>query len=482
MPNKYNIQAKRQHLDGLIRDRAWNSFRTQFTALSSNKENCRAIVECRHHTSHRTLLHAICDLEKKLPPADIIKLIASLCPRALFTPDCDRRLPLHLAICHGYGIEETRAILESAPDDDELYSKQKMVLSADSSGMTPLLTAVKRDASANNDDVVKYLINQDLTGSSLLPSGTISHKKNKQKSTAPLKYAAAREILHVDGGLESRDDLLCFIIIRTYRAIMNELMKSLYSLNQNAINIESDDAKVCLLQAAITCHDMFGSSKMALSVISAIIRQRLFHPNHVDSMGNSTLHIACLSSAHKFDQVLKLGQHVTDYGINSDDCTLMEYLIKLYMHSFANFVSCNNVGDIPLHCAIRSGKDCVHIQQLIGALEQSAWISTRSGELPIHLAVKCGATWDVIMLLWRAFPEALLIQDASTGMHLFQLVTVMPITSKSTTGTRETVYLKMRKSKTLIQKMPAGYAQELEQLSLAYFFLRERPEAISLSH
>jgi hypothetical protein len=152
------------------------------TVSVPNLLHCQATKKIAEPSSNVAITHhiAICDLEKKLPPADIIKLIASLCPRALFTLDCDQRLPLHLAICHGYGIEETRAILESAPDDDELYSKQKMLLSADSSGMTPLLTAVKRDASANNDDVVKYLINQDLTGSSLLPSGTTSHKKNKQ--------------------------------------------------------------------------------------------------------------------------------------------------------------------------------------------------------------------------------------------------------------------------------------------------------------
>ena len=33
MPNKYNIRAKRQDLDNLVRNRAWTTFLTRFSDL-----------------------------------------------------------------------------------------------------------------------------------------------------------------------------------------------------------------------------------------------------------------------------------------------------------------------------------------------------------------------------------------------------------------------------------------------------------------
>ena len=39
MPNKYNIKAKRQVLDNLIRERAWKSFQTNFNELLSQGDD-----------------------------------------------------------------------------------------------------------------------------------------------------------------------------------------------------------------------------------------------------------------------------------------------------------------------------------------------------------------------------------------------------------------------------------------------------------
>ncbi|KAL3788999.1 hypothetical protein HJC23_012704 [Cyclotella cryptica] len=485
MPNKYNIQAKRQELDGLIRDRAWNTFRNKYTKLSypqDNKHNaqiCKAIAECRNrHTTHRTLLHAVCDVQCGQPPADVIALIASSCTRSLFTQDSEQKLPLHIAILRGAGIDTIRALLESVPKDIDQYSKENMLLCQDSTGSTPLLLAVKMSASTNNDDIIKYLVNQDATGSSLIPPGNSRKKKHQKPVSVPLKYVAARETLYVDGGLESPQDLLHFILVKTFRAKLRHVMEKCYHSDRNCYVInENDDTKVCLSQAAILCYDLFGSSKLASSILSAIIRNELFHSqqrlnHHRDFGGNSTLHIACLSGITKYDQVLRLGQRQTSYGINSEDCTLMEYLIKSSMDSFTLFIARNDAGDIPLHCAIRTGKDCIHIRQLIEALEQSAMICTGNGELPIHLAIKSGSAQNVIILLWKAHPDAALIKDESTGMYLFQLA------SSSQIETRSLNHLSRKCKKQNLEKV-ADYTTELQQLSLSYFFLRERPEVIS---
>lgn len=452
MPNKYNIQAHRQELDRLVRERAWNKVQTLFASLT--EETRRLVVECHHRRTHRSLLHYICDLETNHPPADVVSLIATSCPRAMFTPDSKARLPIHLAIRQEAGIDTIKALIESIPKNDTQFSKEKMILHIDSSASTPLLLAAKMGAE-NREETIKYLVSQDASGQSLL-TPTNNARKKKHKMVAPLKYVATREALFVDDGLDSPDDLLRFMIVKTYLARMKVLMREVYNLQNYSFESESE---VCILQAAIICHELFGSVKLASSILSAIIRNGMCQPHHRDCLGNSVLHIACLSDTNKFDQVLKLGQRETDYGINSEDCTLMEHLIRINASSFTNFVSRNNLGDIPLRCAIRTGKDILHIEQLLVAHEQSAGVCNQRGELPIHLAMKYGATQDVIMMLWKVYKEAALIPDKSTGMYPFQLAAA---SSK----------------KTERQGQRAGTAEELDQLSLSYFFLRERPEII----
>lgn len=476
MPNKYNIQAQRQELDRLIRERSWVQLRLLFTKLSSTHD-MRHCVESRRHATHRTLLHRICDLETKQPPADIVGLVASSCPRALFTPDSYQRLPIHLAIRRESGIDTVKVLLDSIPDDSIQYSKQSMLIHLDSNGCTPLMLAAQMNGS-NREEIVKYLVNADDSGHSLLAT-----KKNKSqnKAISPLKLIAAREKLFVNDGLDALEDLLRFMIISTYRSKMKEMMVDTYNID-NLDNAIYGENQVCLLQATIICHDMFGSTKLASSLLSEIIRNGFYQPNYKDCLGNSTLHIACLSSTTNFHQVLKLGHRGTSYGINSEDCTLIEHVIRSNRNTFTSFLSRNDAGDIPLHCAIRAGKEMLHIQQLLGALEQSAMVRTQKGELPIHLALKMGSSYEVIMLLWRTYADAALVMDKSTGLYLFQLTAAVG-TKYHRKGASSTSS-PMRRNK----KQAAGHnkrddqEKELEDVSLSYFFLRERPEVISFFH
>ena len=64
MPNRYNIKAKRQVFENLIRERAWSSFHTSFTELlSQGNDDAKSVILLRNHqTTHRTLLHSLCDV------------------------------------------------------------------------------------------------------------------------------------------------------------------------------------------------------------------------------------------------------------------------------------------------------------------------------------------------------------------------------------------------------------------------------------
>ena len=477
MPNKYNIQAHRQELDRLIRERAWNAFRVRFKDFS-NQENCRSVVFDRK-SNHRSLLHSICDLDEHPPPSDVIALVAAACPQALFTPDSNQRLPLHLALRRrNVGIGTIEALIDSVPEDgsDSPYSLEKLLLHRDSSGSTPLLVAAKSDNAERREEIIKFLVNSDTSGQSMLPKKSNDKKQQHKSASSPLRYVASRETLFVDDGLHSSQDLLRFMIVKTYYYKMTELMENIYSKNNNFDSLPAasgEDSDVCLLQAAIVCHDLLGSVKTATSIISAVIRNGLFHQNHRDCQGNSTLHIACLCETHRFDQVLKLGRRETDYGINSEDGNVMEHLIDRSMTSFVNFIARNHFGDIPLHCAIRSDKDIVHTRQLLKALEQSSRICTWKGELPIHLALKYRSANDVIMALWRSYKDATLVSDKSTGLYSFQLAAAAAcFDGNNLTSTQSK---KQRKAKTNVD-------EQLRKLEWSYFFLRERPEVIAFFH
>ena len=453
MPNKYNIRANRQVLDNLIRKRKWISFRDQFCEYSL--DDARALVEYHNNTTHRTLLHALCDISNSSPPpADLLYVVADASPRSLLLQDSGRT-PLHLCVIRGYPMKAITSLLSFAEKCDSL-EKQHLLMTTDSRGFTPLLSAVSRLDNIN-ENIVRYLVNQDLNGASLLiPS---SCTKKKQKQHAPLKFGAASASIFVGDGLESSDDLLRFMLVKTYIARMKEL----YNNDGDGLIVE-DESDICLLQAAILCFDLVGSPKTAFSMISCIIRNGLHQVERLDSRrdtaGNLTIHIACMSGADHSSQILRLVSRETDYGINSDDCTLMEYVLR---SSSPNSLLCrNNEQDIPLHCAIKSRRNWIDVQRLIDSCPTSASTRTGGGVLPLHLAMKCGYSSYYIMKLWAKFPEAAIISD--NGLYPFQLAAI--------SDRRQSTPKKSKKKTT--SKAEDGW----DSLSVSYFFLRECPSLI----
>ena len=454
MPNKYNIKAKRQVLDNLVRKRAWVQFRSQLD--QTTLEDALAIVEYHNNTTHRTLLHSLCDISNSSPPpADLLYIVAEASPRSLLLQDSGRT-PLHLCIIRGYSLKAITALLTLASKVDSLDTQQ-LLLSADSHGRTPLLAAVSKFENIN-ELIVRYLVNQDVSGASLILIP--SHKQNKQH--APLKYVASGAYNFVGEGLESPDDLLRFMLIKTHLARMKDLYHE-----QGYSYIAENDSNVCLLQAAVLCFDLFGSSKTALSIITYIIRNQLYQAerflSRTDAAGNLTIHVACISTADYNNNVMKLGSRETDYGINSDDCTLMEYILKLSGSN--SLLHRNNEKDIPLHCAIRSRRSWPDVQRLIDSCpNNSACIRTGKGELPLHLAMKYGHSSDFVMKLWAMYPEAATMIDGSIGLYPFQLAAISARMQK-----------KPKKSR---KKVTSKAKEAWDALSVSYFFLRECPSLI----
>jgi hypothetical protein len=420
------------------------------------------IVEFNNGTTHRTLLHSLCDISNSTPPpADLIYIVAESSPRSLLLHDSGRN-PLHLCLIRGYPLKAISALLSLASKVDSL-DKQQLLLSLDSRGFTPLLAAVSRHQSIN-EKICRFLVDQDVSGASLLIPSTNARNKQKQH-VAPLKYVASSACSFVGEGLESSDDLLRYVLVKTYLARMKQLY---HEEGGGASYIAEDEGSVCLLQAAVLCFDLFGSSKNALSIIVHIIRNQLhqverFH-SRTDAAGNLTIHIACISNADYTNHVMKLGSRETEYGINSDDCTLMGYILT--SSSPSSLLHRNHLNDIPLHCAIRSRRSWEEVQPLVSPI--SASIRTGQGELPLHLAIKYGCSSDYVMKLWLLFPEAAIMIDASTGFLPFQLAAIYARNQMT----------RKRSKKTATESETSE--KSWDALSVSYFFLRECPSLIKI--
>jgi len=137
----------------------------------------------------------------------------------------------------------------------------------------------------NYDDIVRCLVDQDVSGRKLLISS--GKKKKQRQNNVPLTHIASRESRHYfDFGLDADDDVLRFMITRTYNAKLKEDMQS-----QNAQHSEKPndtiqicaDNEICLLQATIFCYELFGSTKVASSILSYIIRNGLYHQERLHS-------------------------------------------------------------------------------------------------------------------------------------------------------------------------------------------------------
>ena len=128
---------------------------------------------------------------------------------------------------------------------------------------------MRRDGGAK--DVVRYLVDLDVNGLSLLVVGRDTSKRKERwyqhrNYDVPLKYIASRESIFVGEGLDQPGDLLRYKIVRTYHAMLIRQFPpviddcdGIYKLKNDEPNDErtnsalDDDREMCLLQVTIFC-------------------------------------------------------------------------------------------------------------------------------------------------------------------------------------------------------------------------------------
>ena len=441
-PNKYEVQARRQKLDDIVRRRSWPSFVDEFKTIPDENGILEKVVLRR--TGHRTLLHDLCSIGLSRPPPEVVILVARVCPKAL-DPAPNSSSALHLALKNLSALEVVAAMVELVGE------KQRLLMSLDRDGRTPLDLAVSREC---HEDIITYLVDQDEDGSTLL--------NNWADSRIPLR-CISKSLEFSDWETVTEIDVLFkFVLIKTYRAKMRKQF----------VSRDIKDEEICLLQALVLCQHQLGSKSS--SILSHIIRNGLFKHRWLDIMGNSTLHYACFSETKHYCQLLKLGIRSSDCGLNSEDGDLVQFLLRTDPEACSIK---NRESNLPLHCALSSGKHMSHIEALLNACPESIRIKDGSGECPLHLAIRSQRNPSDIKRIWGLYPEESAISSASSHLFPFQLAAVR---KNDETNMNRRVKCKRRNKK---KKPPNGKEDQVQEnnwdsMTLSYFLLRECPSVM----
>ena len=437
--NKYEVRARREKLDNIVRSRSWSAFVDYFKTIEEGLLEKVVLRYGASGTGHRTLLHDLCSIGLSRPPPEVVILLARVCPKAL-DPAPKSSSALHLALKNLPALEVVTAMVELVGD------KQKLLMSLDRDGRTPLDLAVSREC---HEDIITFLVDQDEGGSTLL--------NNWAESRTPLRFISNTLEFMDWGEVTEIDALFKFVLIETYRAKIRKLF----------VSHDEENEEVCLLQAFILCQHQLGSRKKSSYILAHIIRNGLFVPRWMGITGNTTLHHVCFSETKHYCHLLKLGIRSSDYGLDSEDGDLVQFLLK------SDPEACsikNRESDLPLHCALNSGKHMSHIEALLNACPESIRIKGGSGDCALHLAIISQRDTSDIKRIWALYPEASSVMSASSHLFPFQLAAVRK--------QDETKRSKRRNKK----KKPSGKdgVQEIgnhnwDSITLSYFLLRECP-------
>lgn len=433
--NKYEVQARRQKVDDIVRRRSWLAFVDYFKTI---EEGILEKVVLRR-TGHRTLLHDLCSINLSRPPPEVVVFVARICPKAL-DPTPNSSSALHLALKNLSALEVVTAMVELVGE------KKKLLTSLDRDGRTPLDLAVSWGC---HEDIITFLIDQDEDGSTLL--------HNWADSRIPLRYIS--NSLEWDTMTEI-DVLFEFALIKTYHAQMRKLF----------VSHDIENADVCLLQAFILCQHQLGSKKSSY-ILAHIIRNGLFMHGWLDIIGNTTLHHVCFSETKHYCQLLKLGVRSSDYGLNSEDGDLVQFLLKTDPQACSIK---NRESNLPLHCALNSGKHMSHIKALLDACPESIRIKDGSGDCPLHLAILSQRSPSDIKRIWALHPEASAIMSASSYLFPFQLAAVR---KQDEAKTKRRV-CKRRNKKKKPHEVQENGDHNWNSITLSYFLLRECPSVM----
>ena len=467
--NKYHVRAIRNELYSYVRNALWNKFRRRWASLEAPLAQAVVLAENRCGSKHRprksslsSLLHVICRDCSSSVPVDVLELVLQACPKKLHTTTTSRSpTPLCMAMESGASHAVIRALVR--------FQVAWMYIPSPKCGNTPILTAVRQ----HRESVVRLLLQHDTNKHSLLMGS------QDKKQRVPLWYVADRCDVSEDGMSEELE----YILLETHQAL--EMQQGRVNVDSIGTSDENDqetegffssassitvnstassERRVRLLQASIACAHLLGP-KHTIRILQYILQQiDQGDLRQLDTDGNTLLHYAC--RATETVSVLEL----MVLGSNTTKTSFLEFLIAGHPQAL---LQKNVQGQLPLHLAIfeaRKGWDFHH--QLCHRRPDDDTPQARQGHLALYLAI-LHKHENIVLELWKEYPEAALIVDGPTGLMPFALAACAIPNSH---------HKKKKKKKRRDKKSSEQEDRETDtdhpQVSLIYSLLRASPQVI----
>lgn len=516
-PNKYNIRAIRNELENCIRYKSWNKFRSIFEPLELELQTEVAKDQTRKN-SQSSSPPLLCILLESIkgpfnnPPIDLFELILKACPIS-----CESRTvsfysntnPLSIAIDRHASIALVELIFKYDETKELLYRTKKKTREQH----PPILKVARhlQDSESHNyDELIRLLVEQDVTKQSLLiPSATknkvaLYYVSNNHISFLPLKLSS-------DGNRDiCVEETMEFMLLQTQQAVeiqqgrWNPLVVKpeseanvsketgevgffpsagnvpLSSEEQMNANLRNDDdaleeannkRAMRLLRAMVTCTHLLGSRK-PLDLMQHLV-YRTQDLTIVDDQGESLLHYICRAT----DTAVFL-----DCCLANDQWPTKRSLVQHLIAECPNILlQKNKDGDIPLHLAIRCCKPCELLKELCppSYTDRVLRTLTKQNQLPLHLAIEYYLpNMHCISQLRNMYPEAVRIRDGKHRLFSYQLVPAIMYTHSSVGGGILSDQENYQQSRWETSRTRREFCHDLQ---LSFDLLRSAPEVLQHS-
>jgi len=473
--NKYNVRAVRQELDDCMRNCAWTRFGLRLESLYSHPKLLKLVVLAKSKLTNGSLLHGLIKYHHDC----ILSLATSIAhnvPHALFVQDRQRQTPLHLAIDHYQHPKMIQTFLEilnkatESQEQNEHHRQPHPLTMTDQQGDTPLLRAVRLDASQYFPIFLKYMMdNSDkaVATAVLIPS--------KRKQRTAIWYVAINELQNAiknDQYVIPED--LRWILLATHFALLQEdggtpmddtsdwdifrqelhsaVLNATGDLSSSTCSAPSPTKEEGAAQLSLVMRSIVATShllgKHAVKLLDLILANPSYcgvvFSKEIDLEGNYLLHHICTQKTTRLTVVQNHSQsttvrssaagtlsEITDTlsaaATATTNALLLEQLLQDHELVQTSLCHPNRHGNMPLHLAMATHKD--YVPALGEAYPNALMHKNCQGESPLHIALKVPLAeptmipWKLKIIedFWKRGPGTLESRDGPTGLYPYQL-------------------------------------------------------------
>ena len=277
--------------------------------------------------------------------------------------------------------------------------------------------------------------------------------------------------------------------------------ESLLDEDTNDLVVQQQKEYLRILFSTIACAHLLAdkyTSKL-LHFLLGVVSNDVNSLTIVNDVGDTVLHQVCRANQLFLVPLIHLPNHDDDdvrHEVQGNKKTvepvcLLDYLLKVAPQCLLIY---NKDGKLPLHVALETNKPWEMLHRLLATAPETAiQLGGQGKHMALHLAILNYPSENALVVevqeIWRCFPEAVSILDATAQLFPFQLAAAVAAKRKSLMHNNTTTTLtktqadscsKSNKHSKQQQNGPAVKTENimLEGLSAIYFLLRACPQVL----